>query len=138
MSSPMKLEYHAMMLIKKYKLKSYRESISELLDYFKPTVVIVENGLDRKGKRVKAVIDVIKKETRIKRLDMHCYSRDDIRELFKNLNCSNKFEIVQFIQAEIPELQTRKGGREKPWESEAYYTPVYDAISLAMTHYYKN
>jgi len=127
-----------MMLIKKYKLKDYKESFSEMLSFFKPSVVVVENRLERKGKRVKAVIDTITKEAKIQHLPVFKYCRDDIKSLFQNFDCKNKFEIVSFIQAEIPELKNRKGGREKPWESEAYYTPVYDAISLAMTHYYKH
>ena len=135
MESPTTPVDYAMVSIKRFKLNNYKNRIRALLGFFKPTVVIVENHLYRKGKRVKAVVSTVYKEAARHHLKVYAYSREDIRNFFKSFGAFTKYEIASFIASEIPELKDKLGAERKIWASEQYHMPIFDSISLAMTYY---
>ena len=140
MESPLKAIAYRMVALKSCKSNSYRARTRMLLDFFKPKVVILEDKLNRKGKKVKEIINIIEEEATKQKLNIFKYSREDIRNVFQTFvgNRVTKYEIANFIAQEIPELQHRLKEERRIWESEDFFMPVFDSFALAMTHYYNN
>ena len=138
MESPLQAIDYRMVSMRPCRVNSYRLRIKALLDFYKPSVVILEDKLFKKGKRVTKIIETIKEEATKQHLPVHRYSREDIRSFFKTFvgDKVTKYEIASFIANEIPELKPKLKGKRKIWESEDYFMPVFDSFALAMTHYY--
>jgi hypothetical protein len=62
------------------------------------------------------------------------YSRAAIRNAFHHGPIS-RFEIAQAIAAFIPAFESRMPKRRKLWQSEDPRLWLFDAASLAMTHF---
>lgn len=121
--------------------KKLLEKLKEKLDYYRPDVVILEEPTgygSRKGKRVHKFIDAVREYTESVGLKVSSYSRNDIRFVFSNFNASSKFEIANVICENIPELEKRRPEKRKYYQSEQYAMSIFDAVSLAITHYYQS
>jgi hypothetical protein len=114
-------------------------SLKEMIDYFEPTLVILENydhPSSRKAKRIKELIDAVKDYVQNRNISTKAYSRSDIRFAFSNFNAHTKHEIATVICENIPKLKTRLMPPRKVYESEKYTAGIFDAVSLGITHFY--
>ena len=115
------------------------ESLKEMIDYFEPTLVILENfdhPSSRKAKRIKTLIEAAKEYASERHILIKAYSRSDIRFAFSNFNAHTKYEIATVISENIPKLKKRLMPPRKVYESEKYTAGIFDAVSLGMTHFY--
>ena len=111
-----------------------------LLDYYLPKVIIVEdyNGIGSlKAQRIRKAIELIKEKALERGLTVKIYSRNDIRQVFHVFKAHSKYEISKIIAQNIPQMKLRVPKKRKTSESQRYITGAFDAVSLAITHFYK-
>lgn len=139
----------ALTLIEAYTVTVKRRPISnkyllnrlkEKLEYYAPEVVVLEapEGYgSRKSERVQKLIKSIEKYATDQKLGVFQYSRNKIRFVFNAFNAHSKYEIASTIAENIPELRERLPEKKKSYEAEKYAMSTFDAVSLAITHYYQ-
>lgn len=121
----------------KYLLKRVKEKLA----YYEPEVVVLEapDGYgSRKSRRVQNLINTIGEYAKSKKLGLFHYSRNKIRFVFNAFNAHTKYEIASAIAENIPRLREKLPEKRKSWESEKYSMSTFDAVSLAITHYYQS
>jgi hypothetical protein len=92
----------------------------------------------RTGYRIRNLISQITDLSKQENLQVDNISRDQIREVFENFGVSTKFEISQWLLTEFKELETRRPRERKLWTSEDRNMAIFDALSLALTWFYRN
>ncbi len=117
------------------------EKIKEKIDFYLPSVVILEDASgygSRKSKRVKKMIALIEKYAKKTSLTVAKYSRNDIRFVFNSFKAYSKYEIAQVITSNVKQLPVALPDKRKSHQPEHYSMSIFDAISLGITHYYQN
>lgn len=113
--------------------------IIDYIEYYEPDVVVLEdyNGKQsRKSKRIKKLIDTIKKFADSKDIKTTLYSRAHIKMVFSGFKAKTKYEISRAICENIPELKKLMKPKRKIWEAESYSQGIFDAVSLGIAHYF--
>ncbi|MDB4293502.1 hypothetical protein N9954_08855, partial [Maribacter sp.] len=108
------------------------ERIKEKIDFYRPSVVILEEPRgygSRKSKRIQDLIRNIITFAKSKGLTVKQYSRNDIRFVFSSFNAHSKYEIATVICESIPTLKPRLPEKSKSYEAEKYAITIFDAIS---------
>ena len=111
----------------------------QFIEYYKPTLVLIqdcESRYSRQGKRVAKLIDDIVVFSKRKKIPVKQYSREQIRDVFEQFGAKTKYEIAKTITRWLPELQHRSPRVRKLWMCEDYNMGIFDAMALALTHYY--
>lgn len=119
--------------------KQSLKRIKEIISYYEPQIVIIEDyrGIgSRKSKRIQKVLDSIFLYAQKKHLKVHKYSRNDIRYVFSNFNAHTKYEIACVIAGNVKNMERKLREPRKINESEKYVTGAFDAVSLGVTHFY--
>ena len=112
--------------------------VAELIDRYQPDVVVFEDHHDegsRRAERVEDLLDSIAALVRRQNIKTACYSRRRVRQLFAADGAATKYQIAKAIAAEIPELAPRLPGERKIWLPEHANMSIFDAASLALTHF---
>lgn len=130
-------------VIHKYPIqnRTLLKRIREKLDFYLPEVVILEDPKgygSRKSKRVQKVIGLIESHARSINLDVFKYSRNDIRFVFGSFGARSKYEIAKAITENMENLPVALPKKRLSHEPEHYSMSIFDAISLGITHYYKD
>lgn len=117
----------------------YLNKSRQVLQYFCPDVVILEDytcRLSRKQKRIQRMIDEIKQQAR--ELDLHVshYKREEIQNVFSQFGGTSKYDIAQTIARWLPEYKNEVPRPRQIYESASSKQDEFDAISLALTHYF--
>ena len=113
--------------------------VSDLLEYYCPNVVVVEstNGSwFKKSERAKTLINKIRSKAKRKGLEVYSYSRSQIREVFKQFKAKSKYEMACLIGKWQTTLSDRVPKPRKCTQSESFNMGIFDATSLALTHFY--
>ena len=114
------------------------EKIKEVVGYFQPSILILENYENSvKSERIKELIKQIYSCV-TEGIKIFEYSREQVKDTFEIFGARNKFEISQKISEIYPELKTKLPNKRKPWEPENYYQGIFDALALVLTHQYLN
>lgn len=119
--------------------KQLIQRVTQLIDYTKPTVITVQDpaGLHtRTGKRTQRLIRRIHALAKERNLNVHQYSREEIREVFEQFSARTKYEISQVLAKWHPQLKPHAPDERKLWAREDYWQGMFDALSLALTHYF--
>ena len=61
---------------------------------------------------------------------------DGIKGVFVNFKAETKLQIVKKLASWFPSLEKFMFPEPKKWMGEHYYTGVFDAASLGITHFY--
>lgn len=115
------------------------ERIKKFIDYYEPVLVIVQDLKGKnsfKVKRVTCLINRITSHAREKNLSVVRYSREQIRFVFSEFGATSKYAIAQTLCKWLPEFIHRMPQLRKPWMAEDYNMGMFDALSLALTHFY--
>lgn len=116
------------------------EKVDALVDRYDPSVLILEDHTgdgSRRCRRVQTLIDALQKLGQARDLSVFSYSRGDIRLAFSTREATTKEEIAGVLVARYPELAPRLPPTRKPWMSEDHRMAIFDAASLAVTHFHE-
>lgn len=116
----------------------YLYRIENLIGYYRPAVLVAEDTDEnpRKSKRVRKLLEKVQAMAEERGLPFHRYSRQQIRETFASFGATTRYEIAELLHKWFPELALCLPGHKKSYESEHFDMGAYDALGLAMTHYY--
>ncbi len=112
--------------------------VAGLIDRYQPGVVIFEDPRgegSRRAKRIEDLLDAIAALVRRQNIETARYSRRRVRHLFAAKGAATKFRIAKIIAEELPELAPRLPGERKIWLPEHANMSIFDAASLALTHF---
>ena len=73
----------------------------------------------------------------INKVSVSKYSRNDIRFVFNAFNAHSKYEIAKVITDNVKQLPVELPKKRLSHKPEHYSMTIFDAISLAITHYYQ-
>lgn len=119
--------------------KMLMKRIADYIDYYEPDIVVLEDykgKQSQKSKRVRQLINTIKKFADTKNIKTSMYSRSHIKMVFAGFKARTKYEISRAICENIPELKKLMKPKRKIWEAESYSQGIFDAVSLGITHYF--
>lgn len=114
------------------------EVAKSLIDRLQPDSLVLADPTDQIGKRserVKRVEKLIVNYAIGQSVDVHRYSRTDIRACFRGVGARTRYEIAQAIAAQIHAFGLKLPPVRKIWKREDERMSLFDAASLAMTHY---
>lgn len=114
------------------------EVVERLCAALKPDVLIIEDTLDpscKRSARVRRLCALIASFAESEGLTLVRYSRATVRHTFREAGAITRYEIAQIIASTIPAFSHRVPRLRKQWQSEDHRLAVFEAASLALTHY---
>lgn len=114
-----------------------RDAVAGLCARYRPDTLVLEDRSHMTAacygrvRRLQAMLAAMAQEQHI---DVIHYSRGTVRNAF-HYGAISRYEIAQAIAAFIPAFETRMPKRRKLWQSEDPRLWLFDAASLAMTHF---
>lgn len=118
------------------KKKRSLKLITELIDCYQPSVIVVEDYEakgSRRCERVGELINDISKIALKRKVKVRSISREKVKQAFSESGASTKHEIAMAIANRFPELTPRLPRFRKPWMSEDYRMSIFDALALGLT-----
>lgn len=111
--------------------------IKKLVAFMEPHLIILRDCREHMAtKRSQRLVEDIEKEFTSSGYGMRKYSREQIKFVFAELNASTKREIAKKLAEHFGELKDRIPRPKKLWIEEDPNQAIFDALSLAMTHFY--
>lgn len=121
---------------------SNKESLKRILsfiEYYEPELLVLQDYEGKyawKGLRVKKLIGEIMSLAKRLGIEVKRYTREDIRFVFEQFGAKTKHEIAEKITQDLTRFKKEKPDVRKPWMAEDYRMGMFDALSLAITHFY--
>lgn len=137
--SPENLVEYGIGYIQPVSNKKTFKKVKQYIGYYKPDIVLTRNINDqrsRTSKRIEKLIDLICNEAKSQKLEVHSYTRTQIKNVFDQFGASSKYQISQKIIEWYKQLKGYEFPVRKRWMAENHNTGVFDAVSLAMTCYF--
>jgi hypothetical protein len=116
------------------------EKVDRLIEQYDPSSLILEDHTgtgSRRCRRVRRLIDDLGMLGRARDLSVFSYSRGDIRLAFSVHEARTKEGIAAVLVAQFSELVPRLPPKRKVWMSEDHRMTIFDAASLALTHFHE-
>ena len=114
------------------------ESIVHLVRTHRPDVLVIEDYIDpqsHRSRRIRRLNASIQRWAEEHRLEIHRYSRTQVRETFEKFGALTKDQIAEAIAKYIPALEHRRPPIRRPWMSEDSRMGLFDATALAFAFY---
>ena len=112
--------------------------ITELVDRYHPEMVVFEDPHgegSRRAKQIQDLLDEIASLVRRRNIPIARYSRAQVRHHFAGDGTATKYRIARAIAQYLPDLAPRLPAERKIWLPEHANMSVFDAASLALTHF---
>ena len=113
--------------------------IKKFVTHYEPTLVLLQDFQSvnsRKSRRVKDLVNEIITFCQNQSLRVCEYSQEQIQFVFEQFKARTKHEIAKTIVDWLPQFKTKMPPIRKPWMCEDYHMGMFDAIALAITHFY--
>jgi len=114
------------------------QGLAELLDYFDPHLIVMEDTAapgSRRCQRVREMLARMQRVASARRTRSRRVSRREVREVFAQFGATTKHQIALAIAKRFPELDPRLPPLRKPWMSEDDRMSIFDAVAFALTAY---
>lgn len=111
------------------------KKVGELLDYYQPDVLVVENCAakgSRRCARVRRLIEAICEHAIRRKIRVRRVSCRQIQLAFAEFGAETKHEIATAIAERFPELAPHLPPLRKAWMSEDHAMSVFDAAAMGM------
>ncbi len=113
--------------------------VKELIDFYRPDVIVLEDFTgkgSRRCKRIQKLIIDIRKLASSNKVKTECFSQAKVKLFFSRFDAHTKYEIVLKIAKWLPVFENRLPPIRKPWMSEDYRMAIFDAVSMALVFFY--
>ncbi|HAQ69849.1 MAG TPA: hypothetical protein DCR48_02635 [Flavobacteriales bacterium] len=124
-----------------YSDKKVMRHIRYYLDYAQPDIVILRDHHNEHAQfsvKRKKIMKKIEETARAKNLQVHQYTRKQIKQVFEQFGGKSKFAIARQIASWYPHLKLKLPRYRRLQDSEHYQMGVFDSYALMITHYYLN
>ena len=112
------------------------ERIAELLAWYVPAVVVVEDWRSkgfRRSARVRKLLQAVVQFTEAADARAERIPKGHVQHTFAEFQATTKEQIASAIALRFPELAVRKPPPRKTWSSEDERMAIFDAMALALT-----
>lgn len=112
--------------------------VAELIERYRPDVVIIEDHLHKSARRrarVRHLLKAIVVVATRRKLRVRTVSRSAVKKTFTQDGARTKHEIASVIAKRFPEISPRLPPIRKPWMSEDNRMSIFDSVSLALTFF---
>ncbi|MFY9821960.1 MAG: hypothetical protein WAM82_11295 [Thermoanaerobaculia bacterium] len=110
----------------------------ELLDQYRPDIVILEDSTapgSRRRPRVQKLLEKLRDTARERGMAVHMIPRLAVIECFSAPDeRATKYSITKRLAETFPELAEKVPQRRKIWQSEDERVATFDALALAVTY----
>lgn len=116
------------------------ESIRIMIEYHYPKAIILEEineGKSQKSERIKSLIKAIAEYALERHIEVFYYPREYVGYVFSEFKALTKQQMAEKIALYFPQYQNFVPEPRKPWLPEDYFMGLFDALGLAIAHYYK-
>ena len=113
------------------------KKIAELVEYYQPEVIVLENPTgkgSRRCLRVQELIGEVVKLASRKRIKSRRFSRSQVMQAFASFGAVTKYQIAVEIVKRFPELESRLPRIRRPWMCEDERMSIFDAAALGLTN----
>jgi hypothetical protein len=114
------------------------ELISELIERYRPEIIVLQDCRQGKWQRCERVRDLLWEVSRLAlraKISTRLISRARLKQLFASLGAKTKHEIATVIANRLPELAPRQPRYRQAWMPEDYNMAIFDAVALALAFY---
>jgi len=111
---------------------------AQLIGKYMPDTIVLEDYAgagSRRSARVQRLIDGLEALAHERKVSASLYSRGVIRRCFAPSGARNKQQIAEAIGTLYPQLKRFVPPKRKIWLPEDDWMAIFDAASLALTHY---
>lgn len=108
------------------------------VNFYRPEIVILRECDEeaKHTKRVTALLGNMADASKDMKLEVFQYSREQIKTVFEQFGARTKYEIALRLIEAYPQLKSKMPKLRKRWMPEEYSMPIFDALSLIVTHKY--
>ncbi|MFN0009569.1 MAG: crossover junction endodeoxyribonuclease RuvC [Planctomycetota bacterium] len=113
-------------------------AVRRMIARYEPTAIVIEDAREARTLRavsLEAFLGSIAEALSGSSIALRTYSRRDIRRAFASEGAVTKEQIAKVLVARFPELRVKEPPRRMLWESEDARMSIFDALSLATTHF---
>ncbi|HUM50768.1 MAG TPA: hypothetical protein PK431_03095 [Chitinophagales bacterium] len=131
--------HYGMAKLRVRKVEACLRRIDKMIVTYNPSILILpspDGKHNRKRERIQALLSEIHEYATEKGLQVRIYSRENIRIAFASYKAYSKQQIAETICECVPELGDKCPRQRTNYETESFLQGMFDAISLAYTHYY--
>lgn len=124
--------------VKRNEVERYLYKITKLIDAYHPDVIIlgvIDGKGSRRCQRVKNLTAQIMKLALSRKIQIKCYSREEIRKVFALYRAKTKYQIAAVIADQLPELFPQLPPVREIWMSEDSRMTIFNSVSLAIMFY---
>lgn len=110
---------------------------SKLLEHLQPSVIVVRRkspAYERRHSRFKAAKQILRRTCKKASVQLVDVSNQTLLSFSQQYPAKNKYEIAAIIAKKFPELSWRLPSYTKPWESEHWRMPIFDAVFVGITY----
>ena len=139
MNSPIEVLDKAKVVVTPADNKVVMQKVKKLIKKTRPSRIIIE---DYKGKgsnkceRIRKLLQEVTRFGKRKGITVSSYSREQIKIVFSHWNASTRYEIAQVIASNVETFETLLFEKPVYPALEHSRSPILDAASLGITHYY--
>lgn len=120
-------------------VKDYLKRLDKMIITYNPSILILpspDGKHNRKRERIQSLLSEIHEFATEKGLVVKVYSREQIRIAFGADKDLSKQQIAEKICECLPEYADKCPKERRNYQTETFLQGMFDAISLAYTHYY--
>jgi hypothetical protein len=114
------------------------EMITKLIERLQPDVLVLEDigtPSGHRAERIRRLHRLFATHARGQSIELHRYTRREIRASFAATGAKSRYEIAQTIASHVHALEHRLPPVRKLWTTEDSRMGLFDAASLVMTYY---
>jgi hypothetical protein len=114
------------------------ESAIKIIERFQPDAIVMPMSADpltRRPDRIQKLQHLIANHAQGQAIEVYRYGRAQIRDCFKTVGATSRYEIAQAIASQVHALGHRVPPVRKIWQSEDSRMGLFDAAALVMTYY---
>ena len=143
-NGPGKLLSYGVKTTHQSQLRKYLKKVKSFLEFCQPHIVLLQGQGHKTAKlsrRRIQIIEAIVRLTEKHKCQVFRYSRNDIHIAFSGLEVfGTKYQMARKIAEWFPVLKSKLplDEKRKDHKSEYYWTGLFDAVSLMITHYFMN
>jgi Holliday junction resolvasome RuvABC endonuclease subunit len=113
--------------------------VKKILDRYQPDFLVVRDTSSKatRTSRIANLNAAIYEIAATRRIPVHAYSRDDVRDAFAYAGVMDKQSLAELIAKHIPAFERYVPAPRKPWMSEDPRMGLFDAVALGLVFYQK-
>jgi Holliday junction resolvasome RuvABC endonuclease subunit len=115
----------------------YLERFAELLDGYKPSVLVLEKVSKedaRHSNRIHELEEAMRGMANSRGIEIHTYDRGEVGLVVTGNEKATRHEIAVAVSEQVPIPRSRLPKKRKLWEPEHHRQCLFDAAALGITH----